>query len=500
MSNAEQPVQQDENQLIAERRAKLAEWRKSGRAFPNDFQRENTALKLLDSYGDKTSEELQGMPVEVKVAGRMMLKRVMGKASFATLQDLSGRIQIYVTRDGLGEAVYTDFKTWDLGDILGVVGTLMKTRTGELTIHATEIRLLTKSLRPLPDKFHGLADQEMKYRQRYVDLIMNEETRFTFLARSRIVASIRNYMNGHGFLEVETPMMHPIPGGASAKPFVTHHNALDMQQFLRIAPELYLKRLVVGGFEKVFEINRNFRNEGLSPRHNPEFTMMEFYEAYADYKSLMDFTEGLLRHAAREALGREVFHYQGRELDLSKPFQRMTMVEAVLHFCPQYSATQLADVSWLREQIAARKVEMKGTPGLGTLQLMFFEETAEAQIWEPTFIIDYPVEVSPLARASDSNPEITERFELFIVAREIANGFSELNDAEDQAARFAEQAKAKEAGDEEAMYYDADFIRALEYGLPPTGGCGIGIDRLVMLLTDAPAIRDVILFPQMRPE
>ena len=500
MSNAEQPVQQDENQLIAERRAKLAEWRKSGRAFPNDFQRENTALKLLDSYGDKTSEELQGMPVEVKVAGRMMLKRLMGKASFATLQDLSGRIQIYVTRDGLGDAVYTDFKTWDLGDILGVVGTLMKTRTGELTIHATEIRLLTKSLRPLPDKFHGLADQEMKYRQRYVDLIMNEETRFTFLARSRIVASIRNYMNGHDFLEVETPMMHPIPGGASAKPFVTHHNALDMQQFLRIAPELYLKRLVVGGFEKVFEINRNFRNEGLSPRHNPEFTMMEFYEAYADYKSVMDFTEGLLRHAAREALGREVFHYQGRELDLSKPFQRMTMVEAVLHFCPQYSATQLADASWLREQIAARKVEMKGTPGLGTLQLMFFEETAEAQIWEPTFIIDYPVEVSPLARASDSNPEITERFELFIVAREIANGFSELNDAEDQAARFAEQAKAKEAGDEEAMYYDADFIRALEYGLPPTGGCGIGIDRLVMLLTDAPAIRDVILFPQMRPE
>ena len=377
MSNAEQPVQQDENQLIAERRAKLAEWRKSGRAFPNDFQRENTALKLLDSYGDKTSEELQGMPVEVKVAGRMMLKRLMGKASFATLQDLSGRIQIYVTRDGLGDAVYTDFKTWDLGDILGVVGTLMKTRTGELTIHATEIRLLTKSLRPLPDKFHGLADQEMKYRQRYVDLIMNEETRFTFLARSRIVASIRNYMNGHGFLEVETPMMHPIPGGASAKPFVTHHNALDMQQFLRIAPELYLKRLVVGGFEKVFEINRNFRNEGLSPRHNPEFTMMEFYEAYADYKSVMDFTEGLLRHAAREALGREVFHYQGRELDLSKPFQRMTMVEAVLHFCPQYSATQLADASWLREQIAARKVEMKGTPGLGTLQLMFFGATLQ---------------------------------------------------------------------------------------------------------------------------
>ncbi len=500
MANAEQPVQQDENQLIAERRAKLAEWRKTGKAFPNDFQRENTALKLLDGYSDKTSEELQGMPVEVRVAGRMMLKRVMGKASFATLQDLSGRIQIYVTRDSLGEDVYADFRTWDLGDILGVVGTLMKTRTGELTIHATEIRLLTKSLRPLPDKFHGLADQEMKYRQRYVDLIMSEETRFIFLARSRIVASIRDYMDAHGFLEVETPMMHPIPGGAAAKPFVTHHNALDMQQFLRIAPELYLKRLVVGGFEKVFEINRNFRNEGLSPRHNPEFTMMEFYEAYADYRSLMDFTEGLLRHTAREALGREVFHYQGRELDLSKPFRRMTMVEAVKHYCPQYSDSQLADVVWLREQLAARKVEMKGDPGLGTLQLMFFEETAEPRLWDPTFIIDYPVEVSPLARASDSNPEITERFELFIVAREIANGFSELNDAEDQAARFMEQAKAKEAGDEEAMYYDADFIRALEYGLPPTGGCGIGIDRLVMLLTDTPAIRDVILFPQMRPE
>ena len=499
MSNAEQPVQQDENQLIAERRAKLAEWRKTGKAFPNDFQRENTALKLLDGYGDKTSEELLEMPVEVRVAGRMMLKRVMGKASFATLQDLSGRIQIYVTRDSLGQDVYADFRTWDLGDILGVVGTLMKTRTGELTIHAIEIRLLTKSLRPLPDKFHGLADQEMKYRQRYVDLIMNEETRVAFLARSRIVASIRNYMSGHGFLEVETPMMHPIPGGAAAKPFVTHHNALDMQQFLRIAPELYLKRLVVGGFEKVFEINRNFRNEGLSPRHNPEFTMMEFYEAYADYRSLMDFTEGLLRHTAREALGREVFHYQGRELDLSKPFQRMTMVEAVKHYCPQYSDSQLADAVWLREQLAARKVEMKGEPGLGTLQLMFFEETAEPRLWDPTFIIDYPVEVSPLARASDSNPQITERFELFIVAREIANGFSELNDAEDQAARFMEQAKAKEAGDEEAMYYDADFIRALEYGLPPTGGCGIGIDRLVMLLTDAPAIRDVILFPQMRP-
>ena len=501
MSNAEQqtPVPQDENQLIAERRAKLAEWRKTGKAFPNDFQRENTAAKLLDAYGAKTGEELEGMPVEVKVAGRMMLKRVMGKASFATLQDLSGRIQIYVARDKVGEETYAGFKTWDLGDILGVVGTLMRTKTGELTIQASEIRLLTKSLRPLPDKFHGLADVEMKYRQRYVDLIMNEETRFTFLARSRIVGSIRNYMSGHGFLEVETPMMHPIPGGASAKPFVTHHNALDMQQFLRIAPELYLKRLVVGGFEKVFEINRNFRNEGLSPRHNPEFTMMEFYEAYADYKSLMDFTEGLLRHAAREALGKEVFEYQGKVLDLFKPFHRLTICQAIQKEHPEFTDAQLADAEFLKTKIKAFGEPVK-PGGLGSLQLQLFEACAEAQTWEPTFIIDYPVEVSPLARASDSNPEITERFELFIVGREIANGFSELNDAEDQAARFAAQAKAKDAGDEEAMYYDADFIRALEYGLPPTGGCGIGIDRLVMLLTDAPAIRDVILFPQMRPE
>jgi len=490
---------QDENHIIAERRAKLAEWRQTGKAFPNDFQRENTAAKLLEAYGEKVAEELEGLPVEVKVAGRMMLKRVMGKASFATLQDVSGRIQIYVARDKVGEESYSAFKTWDLGDILGVVGTLMKTKTGELTIQAAEIRLLTKSLRPLPDKFHGLSDVEMKYRQRYVDLIMNEETRFTFLARSRIVASIRNYMSGHGFLEVETPMMHPIPGGASAKPFVTHHNALDMQQFLRIAPELYLKRLVVGGFEKVFEINRNFRNEGLSPRHNPEFTMMEFYEAYADYKSLMDFTEGLLRHAAREALGKEVFDYQGRVLDLSKPFHRLTICQAIQKEHPEFSDAQLADAEFLKTKIKAFGEPVK-PGGLGSLQLQMFEACAEAQTWEPTFIIDYPVEVSPLARASDSNPEITERFELFIVGREIANGFSELNDAEDQAARFAAQAQAKDAGDEEAMYYDADFIRALEYGLPPTGGCGIGIDRLVMLLTDAPAIRDVILFPQMRPE
>ena len=497
--HAESAIVQDENHIIAERRAKLAALRQAGVAFPNDFQRENTAQKLHDGYGEKSTEELADLPVEVRVAGRMMLKRVMGKAAFATLQDMSGRIQIYVARDKVSEDIYTSFKTWDLGDILGVVGTLMKTKTGELTIQASEIRLLTKSLRPLPDKFHGLSDQELKYRQRYVDLIMNEETRFTFRARSAIVQSIRNYMTGHGFMEVETPMMHPIPGGAAAKPFITHHNALDMQQFLRIAPELYLKRLVVGGFEKVFEINRNFRNEGLSPRHNPEFTMMEFYEAYANYHTLMDFTEGLLRHAAREALGKEVFEYQGRVLDLSKPFHRLTICQAIQREQPTFNDEQLADAEFLKTKIVAFGEKVK-PGGLGSLQLQLFEACAEAQCWEPTFIIDYPVEVSPLARASDANPEITERFELFIVGREIANGFSELNDAEDQAARFQEQMKAKDAGDEEAMYYDADFIRALEYGLPPTGGCGIGIDRLIMLLTDSPAIRDVILFPSMRPE
>src|SRR5574338_178533 len=493
------PTPQDENHLIAERREKLAAWRASGRAYPNDFSRENTAGRLDELYGDKEADALEATPVEVKVAGRIMLKRVMGKASFVTIQDLSGRIQLYVQRDAVGEEVYAQFKTWDIGDIVGCVGTMFKTKTGELSVKATEIRLLTKSLRPLPDKFHGLTDVEQKYRQRYVDLIMSEQSRFTFVARSRMVQSIRNYMTGHGFLEVETPMMHPIPGGATAKPFVTHHNALDMELFLRIAPELYLKRLVVGGFEKVFEVNRNFRNEGISTRHNPEFTMMEFYEAYANYKSLMDFTEGLLRHSAREALGTEVFQYQGRELDLSKPFARLTIVEAIRKYHPGFTIAQLADADWLKQKIKDFGEGVK-PGGLGSLQLQLFEACAEAELWEPTFIIDYPVEVSPLARASDGNPEITERFELFIVGREIANGFSELNDPEDQAPRVQAQVAAKEAGDEEAMYYDADYIRALEYGLPPTGGCGIGIDRLVMLLTDSPAIRDVILFPHMRPE
>jgi len=497
----QQPIEhQDDNHIIAERREKLAKWRESGTAYPNDFRRENTAGKLDELYGEKSAEELEGMPVEVKIAGRMMLKRVMGKAAFATLQDLSGRIQIYVQKDAVGEEVLDAFKHWDIGDILGAVGTLFKTRTGELTVKVSEVRLLSKCLRPLPEKFHGLTDVEQKYRHRHLDLIMNQETRMTFVARSRLLQAIRNYMIGHGFLEVETPMLHPIPGGASAKPFVTHHNALDMEMFMRIAPELYLKRLVVGGFEKVFEVNRNFRNEGVSPRHNPEFTMMEFYEAYADYQMLMDFTEGLLRHAAREALGTEHFQYQGKPLDLSKSFDRLTMVQAIHKYNPGFSETQLNDEAWLRAKLIELKAPPKPLAGLGTLQMQLFEECTEAELWNPTFIIDYPTEVSPLARKSDKNPDITERFELFIVGREIANGFSELNDPEDQAERFLAQAAAKDAGDDEAMYYDADFIRTLETGLPPTGGCGVGIDRLIMLLTDSPAIRDVLLFPHMRPE
>jgi lysyl-tRNA synthetase class 2 len=504
MTDSTQTPPVDENRLIAERREKLAAWRATGQAFPNDFSRENLAGKLDELYSAKTREELEATPIDVKVAGRIMLKRVMGKASFASIQDVSGRIQIFVSNDISGEDAHKQFKGWDLGDIVGCEGTLFKTRTGELTVQCSAIRLLTKSLRPLPEKFHGLTDVEQKYRARELDLITNEQTRFTFVARSRMIQSIRNYMMHHGFLEVETPMMHPIPGGAAAKPFTTHHNALDMELFLRIAPELYLKRLVVGGFEKVFEVNRNFRNEGLSPRHNPEFTMMEFYEAYTDYRRLMDFTEGLLRHSAREALGTEVFEYQGRTLDLSKPFARLTIVGAIHHYHPGYSFEQLNDADWIRQKLKDLRVDLKAphlaNAGLGTLQLVLFEETTEAELWDPTYIIDYPAEVSPLARASDGNPAITERFELFIVGREIANGFSELNDPEDQAARFMQQAKAKEAGDEEAMYYDADYIRALEYGLPPTGGCGIGIDRLVMLLTNSASIRDVILFPQMRRE
>ncbi len=491
---------QDENQLINERRAKLKALRAKGVAFPNDFEREHLAGELASRYEATSKEELETLRVPVSVAGRMMLKRVMGKASFATLQDMSGRIQIYVSNDHTGEAAHEAFKHFDLGDILGVRGILFKTHKGELSVRATEVRLLTKAIRPLPDKFHGLADQELKYRQRYVDLIMNEETRLTFVTRSRIIQAFRDFLGARGFLEVETPMMHPIPGGAAARPFITHHNALDMPLYLRIAPELYLKRLVVGGFEKVFEINRNFRNEGLSPRHNPEFTMLEFYAAYKEYRFLMDFVEEMLRWVTQQALGRTVIEYQGRGIDFARPFRRMTMVQAVLEHHPEFTTAQLEDRQFLIRWFDQHGIEYRKEDGLGGLQTTLFEETTEHLLFEPTFIVDYPAETSPLARRSDKHPEITERFELFVAGRELANGFSELNDPEDQAERFLEQARQKEAGNVEAMHYDADYIRALEYGLPPTAGCGVGIDRFVMLLTDKPNIRDVILFPHMRPE
>ena len=500
MSEHLNPPLQDENHVIAERREKLKAIREKGVAFPNDFKPEHFAAPLHAQFGEQENETLDTQAVVVKVAGRMMLKRVMGKASFATIQDKTGRVQLFISKDNIGEELYDSFKHWDLGDIVAAVGVIFKTKTGELSIKVSELRLLTKSLRPLPEKFHGLSDQETKYRQRYVDLIVSEETRNTFIARSKIVSAIRGFMLQNEFLEVETPMLHPIPGGASAKPFITHHNALDMQMTLRIAPELYLKRLIVGGFERVFEINRNFRNEGVSVRHNPEFTMMEFYATYTDYKWLMDYTENCIRAAAMAACGTATVQYQGREVDFSKPFQRLTIVGAIKKYAPQYTDAQLVDGEFIRTELLKFGVKAFDHVGLGALQLALFEETAESQLWEPTYIIDYPVEVSPLARASDANPEITERFELFVTGREIANGFSELNDAEDQAARFHAQVAAKEAGDDEAMYYDADFIRALEYGMPPTGGCGIGIDRLVMLLTDSPSIRDVILFPHLRKE
>jgi lysyl-tRNA synthetase class 2 len=487
------------NQLIEERREKLAAIRRQGVAFPNDFKPKHQAAELLRQYGDLANTELEPQAITVTLAGRMMLKRVMGKASFITLQDGSGRIQIYVTRDALGEEVYAAFKHWDLGDILGLEGTLFKSNKGEFSVRATKLRLLTKSLRPLPDKFHGMADQEQKYRQRYVDLITDEAARGRFAARSKAIASIRQFMVEHHFMEVETPMLHPIPGGANAKPFVTHHNALDQQMFLRIAPELYLKRLIVGGFDRVFEINRSFRNEGISVRHNPEFTMMEFYAAYWVHHDLMDFTESVLRHAARQATGSALLSYAGRPVDLDQRFARLTVKEALVAHAGLGEA-EAVDPAALHAKLKSVGHEPPAHWTLAELQFGVFEEVVEAQLWEPTFIVDYPVEVSPLARASDTDPTVTERFELFITGREYANGFSELNDAEDQAARFQSQAANKEAGDEEAMYYDADFIRALEYGMPPTGGCGIGLDRLVMLLTDSPSIRDVILFPSLRTE
>jgi len=504
LSENNQPVIQDENSIILERRSKLKALREKGAAFPNQFKPDAFAKALHHEYDALDKEALESKSIVVAVAGRMMLKRVMGKASFATIQDTTGRIQLYVSRDLVNNEtnpeLYSEFKHWDLGDILWAKGRLFKTNTNELSLEITEIVLLTKSLRPLPEKFHGLSDQETKYRQRYVDLIVNEETRDTFLKRSLIVSGIRSFMTSHQFLEVETPMLHPIPGGASAKPFETHHNALDMDMFLRIAPELYLKRLVVGGFDRVFEINRNFRNEGLSVRHNPEFTMMEFYAAYTDYHWLMDFTENCIRHVAELTTGSTKVQYQEKSIDFSQPFDRLTLVQAILKYCDRFKEAELNDISFVKATLEKSGTTLTANAGLGAHQLALFEAVAEEHLWNPTYIIDYPIEVSPLARASDANPEITERFELFIAGREIANGFSELNDAEDQAARFKAQAQAKEAGDEEAMFYDADFIRALEYGMPPTGGCGIGIDRLVMLVTDSPSIRDVILFPHMRPE
>ncbi|WP_449406823.1 lysine--tRNA ligase [Methylococcus mesophilus] len=491
---------QDENKLIALRREKLAERRQAGVAFPNDFRRDTLAAELHERFGEETAEALESLPVTAKLAGRLMGKRIMGKASFAHIQDMSGRMQIFLQRDALAEGVYEDFKGWDIGDVVGVEGTVFRTKTGELSVKATGIRLLTKSLRPLPEKFHGLTDAETCYRQRYVDLIMNEDSRRVFQLRSAIVRYIREFLSERGFIEAETPMMQVIPGGARAKPFVTHHNALGLDLYLRIAPELYLKRLVVGGFEKVFEINRSFRNEGLSTRHNPEFTMIEFYQAYADYRDLMDLTETLMRGIALSLLGGTVVTHQGKDYDLGQPFRRMTVLESILHHNPDIRAEELAD----RENaacIAARLgIPVAAGDGLGKIQTEIFEKTVEDRLDEPTFITAYPAEVSPLARRNDDNPFVTDRFEFFVGGRELANGFSELNDPEDQAERFRKQVEDKAAGDEEAMHYDADYIRALEYGLPPTAGEGIGIDRLVMFFTDSPSIRDVILFPHMRPE
>jgi lysyl-tRNA synthetase, class II len=495
---------QDENHVIAERRQKLAAIRAQAKSkgenpFPNDFRPEHDAVDLIKAYGEKSKEELEAAtPVLVKVAGRMMLKRVMGKAAFATIQDASAQIQLYITMNDLGAEALEEFKHYDMGDILGAEGRLFKTKVGELSIHVTSLRLITKSLRPLPEKFHGLTDTEQRYRMRYVDLITNPDVRETFRMRSKIVQSIRSFMVDAGYLEVETPMLHPIPGGAAAKPFITHHNSLDMQMYLRIAPELYLKRLIVGGFERVFEINRSFRNEGISVRHNPEFTMMELYIAWRDYHHLMDFTEEMFRAVSTHVLGKTAFTYGEYEIDFAKPFDRITMPEAVKKYCPEFADADLSNIEILRASLKKLHVQIKPTHSVGELQLMLFEETAEVKLIQPTFIIDYPAEVSPLARRNDKTPHTTDRFELFIAGRELANGFSELNDAEDQAERFMAQVTAKDAGDEEAMHYDADYVRALEYGMPPTAGEGIGIDRLVMLLTNSPSIRDVILFPQLK--
>ena len=488
--------QPDENRLIAQRREKLAAIRENGSAFPNHFRRDVLAAELQDRLGGKSKEELEQRCQRASVAGRIMARR----GPFVVIQDMSGRIQFYVDKKNLPEELAAHIKAWDIGDIVGGEGPVHKSGKGDLYVYLDEAILLTKALRPLPEKWHGLADQELRYRQRYVDLIVNQQARDTFVLRSRIIDYIRRYFVDAGFLEVETPMMQVIPGGATARPFVTHHNALDMALYLRVAPELYLKRLVVGGFEKVFEINRNFRNEGLSSRHNPEFTMIEFYEAYVDFRNCMDRTEELMRGIARDLLGTTDVEYQGQTFDFGKPFERMTIRESILHFNPDIPAGDIDDLPKAVAHAKRLGIEVKPTYGLGKVQIEIFERTVEHRLLDPTFITGYPTEVSPLARRSDQDPFVTDRFEFFVGGRELANGFSELNDPEDQAERFRRQVEEKDAGDEEAMHFDADYIRALEHGLPPTAGEGIGIDRLVMLFTNSPSIRDVLLFPHMRIE
>jgi len=491
----------DDNEQIRQRRDKLGQLREVGFTFPNDFRPTHLAADILADYADDDAEALEAAGARVRVAGRMMTRRVMGKVSFAHVQDRSGRIQIFAQRDSLAEGFYNEqFKKWDIGDIVGVEGELFRTKTGELSVRVDEIRLLTKSLRPLPEKFHGLSDQEQRYRRRYVDLMMNPGTRRVFQQRARIIQFIRQFFVTRDFLEVETPMMQVIPGGAVARPFVTHHNALDMELYLRVAPELFLKRLVVGGFDRVFEINRNFRNEGVSTQHNPEFTMLEFYQAYADYGDFMDLTETLLRGLTGDVLGSETVEYQGYRIDFGKPFKRIAAARAVLERNPSLSASSLRDTRQLAEYGRSLGIVPQSHWGEGKWLMEIFDKTVEEHLIQPTFVTLFPVEVSPLSRINDEDPAVTDRFELFIAGREIANGFSELNDAEDQAERFRRQVADKQAGDEEAMHFDQDYIRALEYGLPPTAGEGIGIDRLVMLLSDAASIRDVLLFPHMRPE